>query len=142
MVYEMASPLPIFGPLLYRAFRAAAYDLPEDFIMRLEPGLDAETLRRLERGLRVLRILRWVERWTISLLAGGAAVLLGGSALVIAAVPYAAPYVWPLAAATWGLAGLSFVAWSLISLAYSFDLRKVYAFWRALQGSSLARDLA
>lgn len=138
----MASPLPIFGPLLYRAFRAAAYDPPEDFIMRLEPGLDAQTLGRLERGLRVLRTLRRVERWIVGLVAAGAAVLLGGSALVVARVPGAAPYVGPLAAVAWGLAGLGLVAWCLISLAYAFDMRRVYAFWRAMQGSSLARDLA
>ncbi len=60
----MAGPPPAIGPVVFQAIRATAYDLPEDFVSRLEPGLDASTKRSLESGVRVLRRLRAVWRWT------------------------------------------------------------------------------
>jgi hypothetical protein len=127
---------------MYRAFRAAAYDPPEDLILRLEPGLDPDTMRRLARGLRIVRSLRRIEQWILRLLVGGTVVLLASGVLVLAGVTNVAAAVITVTAAAWGFAVVAFAAWLVVGLAGHRDLKAVYGFWRAMQGSSLARDLA
>lgn len=139
----VATPPRAIGPLTYLAFRAAAYDPPEDFIARIESGIDTETRSRLERGVRALRLLRKMERWVFAFLGIGVVVLIAGSGLATAVgVAGLVSFVLLSAFTVWALAGAAFSALTIVSLRHHTDLRTVYAFWRATRGSSLARDLA
>jgi hypothetical protein len=131
------------GYLTVLALRAAIAEPPEDFITRIEPGLDEETRGRLARGLRILQTLRRLERWIYSILGAALIILVGGGSL--STVPFfgaMSGWIFPATFASLGLAALLFLALLGISLAYRKDLRRIYAFWRAMQGSSLARDIA
>lgn len=144
LVYAMVSPPGMLGPLMYRAFRAAAYDLPEDFIQRVSPGLDTEARASLERGLDALRMYRRIDRLMLSLLAAGALFFLAGAGIVLGLrMTEALGGILIYGTfAMWLGAILCLLALVVLSLAYRPDLRRVMAFYRALQGSSLARDLA
>lgn len=135
---------PIAGPLFYRALRAASYELPEDFLLRVEPGLDEETRARLARGIRVLRTCRRVEAAMMSLfVAGGVFLVLGVGALAL--LRAAAGFGGPLILSTFGIWAGGVACLALLAglvLAFRRDLRIVVAFQHALRGSSLARDLA
>lgn len=139
----MAARPSAVGYYTFLAFRAAAYDLPEDFISRIEPGLDEETRARLAAGVAVLRRLRRVDRVMLGMALFGAAILLSEIAIVGATeATSVGPLVLIAAALAWaaslGLLGLA----TLLSLRHRRELGSVLAFYRALQGSSLARDLA
>lgn len=137
----MAGPPPAIGPLIFHAFRATAYDLPEDFASRLEPGLDEGMRTSLETGIRVLRFIRRLWTWTLAF------VLLGAVGLVVSAFlleRIAPEFGGMLAVANLMLLGLGtaiFLYLSGLALAHRRDIRRVEAFAEAMRGSSLARDI-
>lgn len=130
--------------LTYRAIRAAAAKPPEDFIMRVDPGIDEATRERLARGLRIIRSMRRLERLAYAILGAGLVIVIGGAILSnIPTLPVKLyPWIFPAMFASFGLAAIAFLVSLGISFAHRVDLRRVYAFWEAMQGSSLARDLA
>lgn len=134
----MAGPPPAIGPLVFHALRATAYDLPEDFASRLEPGLDEGMRTSLETGIRVLRFIRRLWTWTLAF------VLLGAVGVVVSAFFARAEFGGMLAVANLMLLGLGtaiFLYLSGLALAHRRDIRRVEAFAEAMRGSSLARDI-
>lgn len=134
---------PALGYYAFLAFRAAAYDLPEDFVSRIEPGLDEGTKARLVAGVAILRRLRRVDRVMIGIALLGAVIVVSGIAIVGATeASSVGPLVLIAAALAWA-ASLGFLGFAtLLSVRHRRELGSVLAFYRALQGSSLARDLA
>lgn len=136
----MAGPPPAIGPLIFRAIRASVYELPEDLVSRIEPGLDEDTKASLAKGLRVVRLLRYVWRWTlIGFLAGLGSVLI--ASVFSRRSPGIAADFGFLALAVWTFAGVSFLYIILASVRYHADIHRVEAFARAMHGSSMARDI-
>lgn len=138
----MVGPFPS-GSWTFLAFRAASYDLPEDFILRVESGLDEETRESLAQGVRIVELLRRVIRWMAFAFGLGAALLfLGVIVLTSRRIPWIGGYLVVSGVACWIFALVAFLFGIAVSLAYRRDLHRVDAFVRAERGSSLARDLA
>ncbi len=125
------------GYASFLAFRSVVHDLPEDFVSRLEPGLDEETAAKLVNGLRVLRRLRRVSRWMVATLVLGACLWIAsfGLARLLG--------IWSLGAAfaSWIVATGCFIFIATESLLHRSEIHRIEAFVRAMRGSSLARDL-
>lgn len=126
----------------FKGLRALLNDLPEDFILRLSPGLDEVTRASLERGMAAAFAIR---RWR----AVGSIALVMGTLVFGAGLPV--PWLWAVGTALWppyaalGLwsAGVScFLLSGGIYLAHRSDIRRLEGVAQALRGSSLARDLA
>jgi len=142
MMSPMAfQPSPAALYYTFRALRALSRELPEDFLLRVEGGLDEETLHSLDRGIRTIR--------TIGGLRGGAFyAFVAGSFLVIAggfSMLWTGPigrWAMLLGGVSW-LISLGFLLSAfMVYLAARSDVRRVEAFVRATQRSSLSRDLA
>lgn len=126
---------------MYQAIRASAYDLPEDFVSRLEPGLDAAVIASLVTGRQIVTRIRRLWRWVLVLTGLGAAGLFA-SAFLIRQEPQTV-------SSSLGFLGLGFLgAASAIFLyvfgaavAYRTDIHRLEAFAEAMRRSSLARDL-
>lgn len=137
----MGIPSRAFGPLLYLAVRASAYDLPEDFVSRIEPGLDAETKARLEAGRQALQRIRRAWRWTSVSLVSGIASLFGGL-FIFSRIPLAGQVLSGIAFALLLAAAVLFVLIVLVAAQHRRAIHRLEVYARAMRGSSLARDLS
>ncbi|HKZ24021.1 MAG TPA: hypothetical protein VJ224_06420 [Thermoplasmata archaeon] len=130
--------LRTIGYTTYLGIRALIEDVPEDFLARIEPGLDRETKQGLALGLWAIRLMRRVSRIVLASFLVGTTFLyarfLGGERL--GDLPLV------LAGLAWSLTVLCLLFQAIVSLAYRKDIRRTLAFARAMRGSSLARDLA
>ena len=139
----MAGVSPAIGPVVFRALRASAYDLPEDFVRRLEPGLDPTTVASLEVGLRAVDRLRALWRWTIATaLIGLLAVFLGAAMLTWVPLPWLSGGVAVGGLAALALSVCAFLSILIIAALHRADIHRLEAFARAMRGSSLARDIS
>ena len=129
------------GITSYWAIRAAVRDSPEDFIQRIESGLDEETVRGLRRGLQALRDVAGLQ--TVALVAA----LLGSITIALSFATgrflgVSGELFYEAGLGLWLVAAILFIA-SLLVLAARFrDVHRVEAFVEAMRRSSLARDLA
>lgn len=134
---------PLFRTELFRAIHSSAYDLPEDFLSRLEPGLDEETKASLANGIRTLRLLRKMRDWTVYAFVLGIFLYLGGAFIMgFVSVAILGELLAAVGMACLLFALVTFLVTIVISLINRGDLRRVVAFARAMQGSFLARDIA
>lgn len=135
---SMAGPPPAIGPMIFRTLRATAYDLPEDFVTRLEPGLDEITKASLAAGMRAVRLIRGLWTW-ILVLAG-----LGGAGLLVASMlgPNTGPMLGIPSLAVLGFALMVSLVLSAMAVVHRRDIHRLEAFAEAMRGSSLARDIA
>ncbi len=134
----MAGPPPAYGPIIFRAIRATAYDLPEDFVTRLEPGLDDATKASLATGMRAVRLIRRLWTWTLALTG------IGGAGLLVAAMlgPDTRSMLGIPSLAVLGVALIAFLVICGSAVSSRKDIHRLEAFAKAMRRSSLARDIA
>ncbi len=126
----------------FKGLRALLNDLPEDFILRVTPGLDEVTRASLERGMAAaLAIRRWRAAGSIGLAVGA---LVFGTGLLVPWLWAVSIPLWPVYAAggLWAAGVSCFLLSGGIYLAHRSHIRHLEGVAQALRGSSLARDLA
>lgn len=126
----------ISGITSYWAIRAYVRDAPEDFLARIESGLDPETATSLRRGVRAANLvvrMQWISFGTLVL--GFLAFLAG------ALVPWVGSYVLYIVSVLWLVTLGSFTASILLAGVRYRDISRLETFVEAMRRSSLARDL-
>ena len=131
----MAGPPPAIGPVVFRAVRATAYDLPEDFVTRLEPGIDEPARASLVNGPRVLQQIRHLWTWTIVSSIAGALELLVVGLLRTYVLAIGGVVILACEAAF-------FVYLSALAISHRDEIHRVEAFAEATRRSFLPRDIA
>ncbi len=130
----------ISGLTSYWGIRALAREAPEDFVARVETGLDVETRRRLELGLWAARWVTRLQQGALVAFAGGGLVLWGGLIVARGSGDLVAG-VWYVTLAIWLLAIALLVASAAIVAVHHRELHHLKTFIDAMRRSSLARDM-
>jgi len=127
----------------FRALRAAARELPEDFIERLEPGIDEPVRSSLQRGIRVLRLFHRSLDWSVGILILGTVTILG-SIVVTNLTDTTGQGMWAIAAGffLWISGAVLALGVYALTVVRRTDVSRVLSFAHAMETSSLARDFA
>ena len=129
------------GITAYWAIRAMVRDSPEDFIARIESGLDEETARGLRNGMTAIHDVVLLQKVAfLAFLLGCGSILV--SIFAIRWLEAVGDYLFEAGRVLWLLAGVIFLGSLIVHAARYRDVHRVEAFVEAMRRSSLARDLA